>query len=381
VSHTGVNEDVPDLRVLLHALDRTGPPMLALVALRWLARTKPDWRMQVVAFRGGPLVEELATFAEVRVVLEPEVPWDGRMPSPDLYAEASARMGQLGRARLNLILSVAGGLVLPLLPVPAGPIATWSVEMGEDLHWLDEPLGLVERTDGWLAGSQTTAAELVERPALPDQIAITPEYIEDPPPEDAALTARRRLELSAPPEALLVVGVGIGTPRKGMDLFVETALEVRRQDPRSWHFAWIGGSSDRLYADIEADLLRHGIDHVSLHPPVADLVSRLRAADIFLHPARIDSFPLVCLHAAAVGRPVVAFSDSGGVTEMMGRDLVGAPFPDVAALAAEVVALADPGHRARVGAAHRTAVAPNLASAAVPKLVAAVEGVGRGAAA
>jgi glycosyltransferase involved in cell wall biosynthesis len=33
----------------------------------------------------------------------------------------------------------------------------------------------------------------------------------------------------------------------------------------------------------------------------------LAAADVMLHPARLDAFPLVCLHAAFAGTPTIRF--------------------------------------------------------------------------
>ncbi len=55
-----------DWRVMVHALDRTGPPMLALAFVRWLRRTHPGDDVELVAFRGGEMVSEFSEVTAVR---------------------------------------------------------------------------------------------------------------------------------------------------------------------------------------------------------------------------------------------------------------------------------------------------------------------------
>jgi glycogen(starch) synthase len=123
---------------------------------------------------------------------------------------------------------------------------------------------------------------------------------------------------------------------------------------------------------VRADLDRPNLHHLTLHRSVPDLADRLAAADILLHPARVDAFPLVCVHAAAAGTPVVAFTDAGGLGEMLGDDLVGAPYPDVVGLVTALERLLDPEVRRAVGEAHRRRAQPFLGSQRIPALCGAV---------
>jgi len=76
-----------------------------------------------------------------------------------------------------------------------------------------------------------------------------------------------------------------------------------------------------------------------------------QAADLYLHPARADTFPTTVLEALACGTPVVA-SAVGGIPEQVIDDRTGflVPVGDARALAGRVLALlVDEGLRLRMG--------------------------------
>lgn len=340
-------------RLLVHALDRTGPPMLVQAIARWLARTHPEITVEVLAFRGGPLADELADVAAVTVVLDHHEPWDHASPNPARVHELRARLGSLAPCDVNLFVSVSAGQVMPLLGRGLGPFVVWSVEVGEDLHWIHDLPEIVDRTDRWLAGSATTRAEL---DALVDAAAPTPvvgEFVDPPSAASPDEVARCRSALGAGPGDRLVVGAGIGTARKGLDLFAELAAwDARQPDASGSHlrFAWLGGESDVLHAPVARLVAEAGLDRVRLVPSVPDVTPWFAAADAFVHAARVDAFPLVCLHASAAGTPVVSFSGTGGTQEMFGPTFAGAPYPDVAALGSVVRVVAGTSEGAALAA-------------------------------
>jgi glycosyltransferase involved in cell wall biosynthesis len=86
--------------------------------------------------------------------------------------------------------------------------------------------------------------------------------------------------------------------------------------------------------------------------PTAEVAHWLRAADVYVHPSRADTFPSGVLEALACGTAVVA-SRVGGIPEQV-RDETGLLVEpgDPAALAAAVeLLLGDPERRTRMGAA------------------------------
>jgi glycosyltransferase involved in cell wall biosynthesis len=359
-------EDLRSVRLVVHAMDRTGPAHLALAFADWLARAHPGIAVSFVAFRGGAMAPELATRWPVEVLLRDQEPWDVAAPDPLRVEELRGRVAGLGPVGVNLLVSVAAGQVLPLLGVDQGPIVTWSVELGADLHWLDDALDLPGRTAGWLAGSMATQAELGRRGLT--TVALVPEFVSEPPAASGPEVAAARTRLGVGPAETLVLGAGIGTARKGVDLFAEVALAHRRRGGTAW-FVWIGGERDPLPHRIGQELGRPGFERLVLIPSLPDLASYVSAADVFLHTARLDAFPLVCLQAALQGTPVVNFSSPWAV-EMFGPTTIDARYPDVAELARRVEELAEEHVRATTAAAQRAHVRDRFtADAAAPALL------------
>lgn len=335
-------------RIVVHALDRTGPPMLARSFLRWTLLHRPDDSLDVVAFRGGELVDSFVELAPVRVLLDPSESWDPARPPDGRIAQIRRRIGSLPRVDASLLVSVAAAQALPLLDDDE-PVVTWSVEQGDDLHWIDDAAGLVERTSRWLAGSTGTERELRARLPPGTPIGLRAEFIERPRPMTTEMVANCRTALGAGDDDLLVVGAGIGTSRKGVDLFLEVALAAERRGLDHLHFAWLGGERDDLHWRVRDETARLGVRAVRWFGSVTDVDPWLAAADVFLHTARLDSFPLVCAHAAAVSTPVVAFRGTGGTEDMLGPAFVGAPYPDVEGLVDALEHLGDPGARRSLG--------------------------------
>ncbi len=85
-----------------------------------------------------------------------------------------------------------------------------------------------------------------------------------------------------------------------------------------------------------------------------DLVEYLQAADVYVHPARVETFPSAVLEAMACGAPVIA-SAVGGILEQIDAETgMLVPMADVRALANAIRSLLDNDElRERLGAAGR----------------------------
>lgn len=171
------------------------------------------------------------------------------------------------------------------------------------------------------------------------------------------VTMRARLGLQD--DTFLVLGLGYGDRRKGLDLWPAIAEAARR---RAGHlrFAWVGAIEDALRPALDAEIRARGLDGALLLPGRTDAPQDfMAAADAFLLSSREDPFPSAALEAAAHGLPVLCFADSGGMAGFVretGLDPV--PLGDAGAMADALVDLAAAAPaRARAGAAGARLVA------------------------
>lgn len=350
-------------RICLHALDRTGPPVLARSYLRWLRTNHPQDEVEVIAFRGGELLGDLAELGVVHVLADRNEAWDPWNPRPGRSTEFQARLSDLPRPDATFLVSISAAVNLPFL-ADDSPVVTWVVEQREPF-----PPHLVDRTSVWLGGSSGSVKDLLARLPVDTTVGLAPEFVQLSDDLPARVRADLRRTMGARDGDLLVIGAGIGTWRKAPDLFLEVALHHVRHGTAPAHFVWIGGETDDLREPVRREAERLGVtDRFRMFDSVHDVEGWLAAGDVFLHPARLDAFPLVCLHASTTGVPVVAFSGAGGLEEMFDQTFTGAPYPDVAGLARHVEHLADPDRRHVLGEAQRHRVDRYTAPAAAPRV-------------
>jgi glycosyltransferase involved in cell wall biosynthesis len=125
-----------------------------------------------------------------------------------------------------------------------------------------------------------------------------------------------RAELSASPDAPLIVSMSRLAKKSNVRCFVEAAARVRRQHPHA-HFALIGDGAlpDRLSAWLRQGALGlHSCFHLLGERP--DVRRLLCAADTFVLCSQQEALGLALLEAMACGAPVVA-SRVGGMVEVL----------------------------------------------------------------
>ena len=174
-----------------------------------------------------------------------------------------------------------------------------------------------------------------------------------------------RPELGIPPDALVIGLAGSITPRKGVDLFVQAALQLARAHPRA-HFI-LAGDAPPAYADFKQEILaaaRPLIEQRRFHTPgwLADTPAFYRSIDILAMPSRIEGFGLVVIEAAAAGATAVRTA-TGGHSETTIPEKTGyvIPVDDAGALIERLdYLLTHPEQRQRMGEAARAYVLENF---------------------
>lgn len=138
---------------------------------------------------------------------------------------------------------------------------------------------------------------------------------------DTDLTAREntRRALGIDPSARVVINVGHGDFRKGIDLFLQTAILSFNRGSDT-QFIWVGSLHPNIGVQIRRDMARSGITNLHLVGETSDISAYMNAADAFLLTSREDPFPSVLLEAMQIGLPIVAYDDNGGYIDLLRSD-------------------------------------------------------------
>jgi glycosyltransferase involved in cell wall biosynthesis len=199
---------------------------------------------------------------------------------------------------------------------------------------------------------QDRIAALAPPPA--GRACVMPQGCYRAPPFSAPARARLRARLGIGAATTLVLGAGYADLRKGFDLFLQAWRAVRRHGADAM-FCWIGDIDPLLRTYLGDEIAEaEATGRFRFAGFQNDIASWFSAADVFALTSREDPFPSVVLEALAAGLPSVAFSDSGGIPDML-RDLEcgrAVPMADAQAMALaalEVAAAARKrGERARL---------------------------------
>ena len=124
---------------------------------------------------------------------------------------------------------------------------------------------------------------------------------------------RKKLGLSD--DAQIILGVGFGDERKGIDLFIKAAIRTCTQNLLA-AFVWVGEIDQSKKAELDHMLFECSCkNQIVFAGPTDDVFLFYSAADLFVLTSREDPFPTVVMEAMEAGLPVVAFRDGGGYVE------------------------------------------------------------------
>lgn len=160
--------------------------------------------------------------------------------------------------------------------------------------------------------------------------------------EKGKARAKLRQKLSLASDSKVVLAVGYGDHRKGVDLFVDCALNIlaERSDV---DFIWVGHWESRMKEAIESRLhncpYKKHVHFVGYDP---DTALYHAGSDVYVLTSREDPFPNVVLESFDAGVPIVAFASTGGgaqLVEKVGGVLV--PSENIGEFSAAICRLLD----------------------------------------
>jgi glycosyltransferase involved in cell wall biosynthesis len=206
------------------------------------------------------------------------------------------------------------------------------------------------QVDCFIAASHAIAAMLAEDGIEQERIATIHEGIDVERVQQAPV-ANVHEEFWLPAGVPVVGNVAALVPHKGQRHLIEAAALVLRHVPEA-HFLILGEGDLRPALERQVKEL-HLEKHVLLPGFRTDVLSLLRAFDVFVLSSVTEGLGTSLLDAMAAARPIVA-TRAGGISEVVvdGETGLLVPIRDHARLAeALVTVLKDPGLRARFGSA------------------------------
>jgi glycosyltransferase involved in cell wall biosynthesis len=299
-------------RILLvgHDAHPHGAQMLLLSVAKQLRRL--GFRVAVLLLEGGPLEQDYRSVADVFLIAKAS------------RALEDALSTDLKRWKIAITNTVVSGAVVPFLRKSGVRVISLVHEMRNLIYErgaTSSCSNLALHSDAVVFPSASVAKVFKEIVGGADfRSEVVPQGVYNKP--TAPISLRRAVDGRDP----VIVNVGFADMRKGYDLFLAVAQHFDREGIPG-RFVWVGNVQKGLEPWIGQDL--PNFQRVPFRDDVYDI---LVTADVMFLSSREDPFPSVALEAWAVGVPVVTFTTSGGVADLIGvHPYLGATVPTLLA--------------------------------------------------
>lgn len=312
-----------DLILCLHSASRTGAPMLGLSILEQCQSI--GLNVLVILLSQGELLPQLLNLTEVidlSYVSNLEDHLKSRIDSLIAHGRiSSAAPVLLNSAENRALCQVFQGMAFRV---------TTLVHEFMDSYSEAEQRYLLENSDTIVFSSQATydSCRLLPEYLGQRQIKVLSQGLTDERFLSLDRERGRQLlweQLSVSPNDFVVLACGTAEPRKGIDLFVQTAIALlsRASEQSDLHFIWVGGPTPQsadFYNLAKLDVVKAGLDNrIHFVEHQADLAPYFAGADLFFLSSRQDPLPCVLHLAMAAGLATVAFECSGGAAEILSQ--------------------------------------------------------------
>jgi glycosyltransferase involved in cell wall biosynthesis len=334
-----------------HDASRTGAPIIFLNFLRWF-KENTSIPFKILLRNGGSLESEFLALAPVLVL--------NQQHSKTLSQKFLSRLGIhqssnslqyfLGDEAIGLIYSntVTNHEVLNNLTGLECPVIShvheleyWIYRTGINNFNATRTL-----TSHFIACSDAVKDNLINNHDISsDSISTVHAFVPIKTLQlEAALKECKEIrnQLKIPQDAFIVGASGTVDWRKGPDLFVQLARTVHSQQPNTpIYFLWIGGNDSLSFFELQYDITKLGLEHyIRFLGSKPNPLDYFAAFDAFALVSRDDPYPLVCLEAASLGKPILCFDQAGGEREFVEDDCgFVVPYLNIETMAAKILAL------------------------------------------
>jgi glycosyltransferase involved in cell wall biosynthesis len=313
---------------IAHDGNMAGAEIFLLDLIRWI-RKNSAFSMKIIALEGGPLMKE---FEELAPVLY----WQDYKSIDNPFSLNCILFNFCNEADLIYGNTVLAPAIYKHLSYLNAPVITHIHELQNTIElFLEqgkiEPLNQFDQH--FIACSPAVTQNLIQNHQIKkEKITTINSFIKI----DNNIQLNRenftlyRKAKGLKQEPFIVFGCGTIYPRKGTDLFIETAIALKEKGVDNFHFYWIGNniwdlenSDNKLpnWDNIKRRIKDKKVSgHITFLGEKYNVPDYLKAGNLFYLPSREDPFPLVCLEAAQFGLPIICFKDAGGMPEFVSTD-------------------------------------------------------------
>ncbi len=330
-----------------HDAHLAGAQVLLLSLVKWFSE-HTGVTIKIILLRNGVLFEKYNSIASTLI-------WEDIC---NLYKDKDKRneflRGYIGKIDLIYGNTVISPTIYDEFAYLGVPFITHVHELEKSIKLYADKATIIKMklfTSFFIGCSKPVSENLITNHNVEkEKIATINEFIENRQItfNQTKVVLRKRLGLIE--EALIVLVCGTMYWRKGVDLFVETAIYLKKKGKTNFHFYWIGenfwdfDNASKIicsWNELLDKILKNGLnDNISFLGVKENVFDYLQASDIFYLPSREDPFPLVCLEAAQCGVPVICFENAGGISDFIEKDAgFVVPFEDTQEAAEKIIFL------------------------------------------
>lgn len=321
--------------VIGHIANRTGAPIILINFLQWI-KLNTNLSLEIILKSGGELIDDYKELGDV-------VLWDSlklkntknkrkysllRKINPKIekyLLKKYIKRKKLSGIKLIYSNTIVNGEILKELSILKCPILCHVHELESEIKRAG-PANIKyikSYVTHYIAASDAVKQNLMNKHKIrEDKIDVVHEFINISEMKLKKNILRKKYNI--PDNAFVVGGSGYGTLwRKGKDLFIQLAHTVlNKSNDSRIYFIWLGGSenSQEMF-EVEHDIHLAGlIKYVKFIESKPNPLDYFQMFDVFALLSREDSFPIACLEAAYLGKPILCFESAGGMQEFVEHD-------------------------------------------------------------
>lgn len=322
-----------------HDASRTGAPILLLHFLKWL-RLNSDYPFMVLLKKDGELKTKFEELSDVFVFTPKSHKWIEILRNFANHYRCPFPLDRFHRMRIKrlikkqdigLIYSNTGtnGNILHFFSDLRCPVISHIHELDWAIHYYGlKGFNYVKQyTNNYIAASNAVKKNLITNHYIPEKlIEVEYEFIDNlfnTVKSSDYIKDKILNDLKIPKNGFVVCSSGTIDWRKGTDLFVQLAGKLRKNYPeQEIFFIWVGGEKTGQFFDqISYDAVKLKLEpYLKFVENKSNPLPYFSICHVFAMISREDPFPLVCLEAASIGKPIVCFDQAGGIQEFVKKD-------------------------------------------------------------